>query len=53
MTVCEALLISIIVTLGWYVTYTDFSRGIIENKVLVNAFVIGGIVQAVYLGIYL
>lgn len=53
MIVCEALLISIIVTLGWYVTYTDFKNGIIENRVLLGAFAIGIIIQTIYLGFFM
>lgn len=52
MLVCEALLISVIVTLGAYVTYTDIKNGIIQNRILLMASATGIIIQTVYLGLF-
>lgn len=48
MLICEAMLLSIIAMLGVYATYTDINRGIIKNKALIIATVIGIIINIFY-----
>ena len=48
MIICETLLISIIGILGFYVTVTDIKHGIIQNKRLLQAGIIGFFINIVY-----
>lgn len=48
MRLCEAILISIIGTLGIYVSVTDIQRGMIQNKALISAGMIGFIINLIY-----
>lgn len=52
MFLCEAFLMTIIVMLGIYVTYTDIRKGIIQNKALLVAVIVGVIINAIYYGVY-
>ena len=48
MIVCEALLITLIVMMGIYVTITDLKSGLIENKVIVLTAVLGIVINIIY-----
>ena len=48
MVVCEALLITLIVMMGIYVTITDLKSGLIENKAIIIASLIGVIINIIY-----
>ena len=52
MLLCESLLMALISLLGIYVTYTDIKNGIIQNKALLSACLLGGGTNAVYLGVF-
>lgn len=52
MILCETLLISLIGILGFYVTVTDFQQGIIQNKRLLQAFMIGFVLNLFYYGLF-
>lgn len=48
MLLCEAFLMTIIVMLGIYVTYTDIKSGIIQNKALMIASIVGVAINIIY-----
>lgn len=52
MYICEALLIGVFFALGIYVIYTDFSKGIIPNRILLSVMAFGAIVNGVYYSIW-
>ena len=45
---CEAALIGILSSLGFYVIKTDISKGLIPNKYLLIATSFGSVVNAIY-----
>lgn len=49
---CESLLIGVLFALGIYVIYTDFSKGIIPNKILLVAMTFGVIINGVYYSVW-
>ena len=48
MVVCEALLITLIIMMGLYVTITDLKSGLIENKVIIVTALMGIVVNIIY-----
>ncbi|MBQ4529615.1 MAG: hypothetical protein IJA36_03230 [Lachnospiraceae bacterium] len=52
MLLCEAALMTIIVILGIYVTYTDIKQGIIQNKALAIAAIGGAIINSIYFPLF-
>ena len=52
MFLCEAFLMTIILMLGIYVTYTDIRNGIIQNKALLFAIIVGIVINIIYYGAY-
>ena len=52
MILCEAILISIVLIMGICVTTTDIRQGIIQNKVLIKAFVGGMLINGIYYFVY-
>lgn len=48
MVVCEALLITLIIMMGLYVTITDLKSGLIENKVIIVTALTGIVVNIIY-----
>lgn len=52
MFLCEAFLMTIILMLGIYVTYTDIRNGIIRNKALLFAIIVGIVINIFYYGVY-
>ncbi len=52
MILCESILISIILIMGFYVTTTDIRKGIIQNKVLIKGFVSGLVINGIYYCFY-
>ncbi len=52
MILCEAILISIMLIMGICVTTTDIRQGIIQNKVLIKAFVSGMLINGIYYFVY-
>ncbi len=48
MYICEAILITIIVILGFYVAIIDIKNNVIPNKVLIVSGIIGSLVNVIY-----
>lgn len=52
MIILEAILVTVLVTMCIYVTITDFKQGIIQNKVLIVAGIVGFATNTLYYLIY-